>query len=237
MNKQPKNAWIFEHFPKGENLKVLELGCGTGLFWLTNRNSIPKTWEITLTDYSRGMLETTKKTLSRIQCNFNYDVVNAENIKYTKNSFDAILANNMLYHIENRQKAISDIYDILKPNGIFIASIMGIDDLKEMHELLYKFLETKGNLFKFSELKFSLNNGLEQLKKVFNNAVLINHENALKINEIEPIINYYLSFNEIQNNTKILPEEYIDEFKEYLKKEIDKEMMVTKNDGIFVCTK
>jgi cyclopropane fatty-acyl-phospholipid synthase-like methyltransferase len=33
-NAQSKYEWIFKHFPQSENLKILELGCGTGLFWL-----------------------------------------------------------------------------------------------------------------------------------------------------------------------------------------------------------
>ena len=106
-NQKSKFSWIFEHFPQKENLNILELGCGTGLFWLANRNNIPTTWSIILSDYSEGMIETTRNTLSKINFEFQYEVVNAEDIKYSDKKFDIIIANNMLYHIENRQKAIS----------------------------------------------------------------------------------------------------------------------------------
>jgi ubiquinone/menaquinone biosynthesis C-methylase UbiE len=72
---QSKYKWIFNHFPQKEKLKILELGCGTGLFWLANRNEIIKSWEIILSDYSAGMLETTRNSLSRLNYNFQYEVV------------------------------------------------------------------------------------------------------------------------------------------------------------------
>jgi ubiquinone/menaquinone biosynthesis C-methylase UbiE len=107
-NPKSKYEWIFEHFPKSDNLSILELGCGTGLFWLVNRNNIVKSWSIILSDYSEGMLETTRNNLSRLNYNFQYEIVNAENIQYQDNKFDIVLANNMLYHIQNRFNGIYD---------------------------------------------------------------------------------------------------------------------------------
>ncbi|WP_461257629.1 class I SAM-dependent methyltransferase, partial [Treponema sp. R80B11-R83G3] len=132
-NPKSKYAGIFEHFPKKENLNVLELGCGTGLFWLANRNNIVKSWSITLSDYSEGMLDTARNGLSRLNYNFQYEVVNAENIQYSDDSFDIILANNMLYHIQNRDTVINKISRILKNDGVFIASTMGKNDILELH--------------------------------------------------------------------------------------------------------
>jgi ubiquinone/menaquinone biosynthesis C-methylase UbiE len=100
-NPKSKYEWIFDHFPKNENLNILELGCGTGLFWLANRNSIVRSWSVTLSDYSEGMLESAHNSLSRLNFNFQYEIINAEDIKYPENTFDIILANNMLYHIQN----------------------------------------------------------------------------------------------------------------------------------------
>jgi ubiquinone/menaquinone biosynthesis C-methylase UbiE len=238
-NTQSKYEWIFNHFPKNEKLKILELGCGTGLFWLANRNNIIKSWEIILSDYSDGMLEATRKSLSRLNYDFQYEIVNAENIQLYNNTFDVILANNMLYHIQNRDEAIKNIYRILKDDGIFIASTMGKNDLVELHNYLYQFLENKGSGFKFREFVFSLNNGIEQLSKYFKNITMEKHDNKLKINEVEAIINYYLSFNEIHDNMVVLPEEYVNEFSEYLTNIIEKkkEIIVTKDEGIFICKK
>ena len=238
-NPKSKYEWIFDHFPKEENLSVLELGCGTGLFWLANRNSIIKSWSITLSDYSEGMLKTTRNSLSRLKYDFKYEIVNADDIKYSDKTFDIVLANNMLYHIQNRDSAINNINRILKDTGVFIASTMGKNDLSELHNHLYTFLESKNNKFKFREFPFSLDNGYEQLNKHFKNVILEKHENKLAINEVDAIINYYLSFNGIYNNVVVLPEEYADEFKKYLQNVLEKETSITtiKDEGIFICRK
>jgi ubiquinone/menaquinone biosynthesis C-methylase UbiE len=74
-NPESRMKWVFDHFPQKENLRVLELGSGTGLFWLANRERIPASWDIVLSDYSEGMLSECKKALSNIRRNFSYLVV------------------------------------------------------------------------------------------------------------------------------------------------------------------
>jgi len=222
-NSKPKYEWIFDHFPKSNNLKILELGCGTGLFWLANRNNIIKSWSVILSDYSEGMLETARKNLSGLDCAFQYEAINAENIQYPDKTFDIILANNMLYHLQNRAAALNNLSRILKNTGIFIASTMGKNDLFELHNHLYVFLESKNNKFKFRELSFSLDNGEEQLAGHFEKVILEKHENKLKINESDAIVNYYLSFNGIHDNAVVLPEEYVNDFRTYLQGILEKE--------------
>ena len=238
-NAKSKFRWIFEHFPQKDGAKVLELGCGTGLFWLANRNEIPKSWSITLSDYSEGMLKKTRATLSRLNRDFTYEVVNAESIDYPAELFDIVLANNMLYHLDNRSTAISHISRILKDDGVFIASTMGRNDMLELHQHLHAFLKTRGKGFPFREFPFSLENGLKQLEDHFSKVTLSRYNDMLKIDQVEPIINYYLSFNGMYDNLVVLDEKDIDPFKKYLQSIIDskKAISVTKDSGIFICTK
>jgi len=238
-NPKSKYEWIFEHFPQNENLNILELGCGTGLFWLANRNNIVKSWSIILSDYSEGMLETCRNNLSRLNFNFQFEIVNAGNIQYPDNKFDIILANNMLYHIPNRDSTIHKISLLLKDTGIFVASTMGKNDLLELNALLYRFLEIQNNKIRFRELPFSLDNGMNQLTKHFKDVVLEKYDNKLVINEADAIVNYYASLNEIYKNVVILPDEYKNDFKVYLQNILAKEETITttKDEGIFICKK
>ena len=238
-NPKSKFEWIFDHFPKQKNCNILELGCGTGLFWLANRNHIVKSWSIVLSDYSEGMLETARKNLSRLNFDFKYEIVNAEDIKYADQTFDIILANNMLYHVQNRDTAIHNINRILKDTGVFIASTMGRNDLWELHHHLYTFLSSKGNHFRFREYPFSLDNGMEQLNRHFKNVVLERYDNKLVINKADAIVNFYLSFNEIYDNVIVLPEESANDFRIYLQNILENEKAITtvKDEGIFICKK
>ena len=238
-NPVSKHEWVFGHFPKNENLSVLELGCGTGLFWLANRNNIINTWSIILSDYSEGMLETSRNNLSRLKYNFQYEIINAENIQYPDKKFDIILANNMLYHVQNKDETIRNISRILNDTGVFITSTTGKNNLLELNNCLYAFLESKKNSFRFKEYSFSLENGREQLETHFKNVVLDKYENKLIINEAEAIVNYYSSFNGMYGDVTILPEEYKNDFQVFLENilEKDKTISATKDEGIFICKK
>jgi len=238
-NPQSKFAWIFSFFPEKENLKILELGCGTGLFWLANRQNIKRNWNITLSDYSQGMLNKTKESLSRLPFNFNYKIINAEDINAADDSFDVVLANNMLYHIEDRESAIKNIYRILRTDGVFIASAFGKNNLSELNNHLYKFLQSKGRRFYFKEHDFSLNNGQEQLAKCFDCIEQSRYDNALLINEARPVVDYYLSFNAIKDDVIVLPEEYASDFYNYLRDVLEQEKAIKAKceEGIFLCRK
>jgi len=238
-NPVSKLEWIFDCFPKKESLAILELGCGTGLFWLANRNRIPRSWSMLLTDYSSGMLETTRGNLSRLSRDFRFEQLNAEDIQYGDAAFDVVLANNMLYHLQNRDRTFENIHRILKDDGVFIASTMGKGNLSELHHHLYAFLDGKRHPFRFRELAFSLDNGMEQLSKHFRNVELKKHPDELVIDEADAVVNYYLSLNEISGRAIILPEEYGAEFRDYLQNIIEKEgpLRTTKDEGVFVCSR
>lgn len=51
-NKEPLKNWIFQHLNLQEGEHVLEIGCGKGLMWCTNKESIPRYVVLTLTDSS-----------------------------------------------------------------------------------------------------------------------------------------------------------------------------------------
>jgi SAM-dependent methyltransferase len=51
--------------------------------------------------------------------------LNIEDIEYKSNSFDIILCNHVLEHVKYDNKALKEIYRILKPCGVAILSVPG----------------------------------------------------------------------------------------------------------------
>lgn len=89
------HLWVFDHFDLREDARLLELGCGTGALWQKNRARIPSSWQLTLSDFSFGMLQAARSTDVPAQL----IQLDAQTIPFRDNSFDAVVADHMLYHI------------------------------------------------------------------------------------------------------------------------------------------
>lgn len=183
--------WVFDHFQIGETGRVLELGCGPGFLWASNRGRIPAGWQIVLTDFSPGMLQEARQRLGEER--FTYQVVDAQAIPFADESFDAVIANHMLYHVPDLPRALAEIRRVLKPAGHLYATTIGREHMRELDELTLKLwpgLKRKSWGERFS---FALENGQELLAPFFAQITADRYENALEVTEAEPLVAYALS--------------------------------------------
>ncbi|APM38403.1 MerR family transcriptional regulator [Clostridium kluyveri] len=237
-NKQGWMKWFFNHLNLPDKVSILELGCGDGRLWQKNLDRIPEGWDITLTDFSPGMLEDTKKNLTLNLKRFRFNIVDVQHIPYKDNSFDVVIANHMLYHVTNIDKALSEIYRTLKPKGYFYASTVGKNHMKEMREIvksanLQNITTDSWNLTE----SFQLENGLDKISTWFKNVTLTRYNDNLKLTIIEPLMDYIFS---MPGNTKnVFDENKIHNLKDFLKSEINKNgyIYITKDTGFFQGTK
>ena len=136
-NRYGQMRWLLDHIQIPENASVLELGCGTGLLW-RGSVKVPSGWRVILTDMSDGMLRETR-TLSRQMPSIAYMQADAQAIPFRDASFDAVIANHMLYHVPDIPRALDEVRRVLKPSGICYAATMGLANMKEMDELASRF--------------------------------------------------------------------------------------------------
>ena len=229
-NKYGWHRWVFDQFKFSPESRILELGCGPGRLWLENLHRIPDGWDITLSDFSPGMLQEAKRNLNSGRHPFKFEVVDAQAISFADESLDAVIANHMLYHVPDREKAFSEIRRVLKPGGRFYAATVGQNHLRELRELVRRFgpgIPTDGSRVRMSE-GFSLENGLGQLSRWFSKVALNRYEDALTVTEAEPIVAYVRS-------GESLVEEMLTELQRYVEKEIQLggDIHITKDTGIF----
>ena len=98
---------------------VLDYGCGTGTVACEFADSVR---EIHAIDISTGMIEIAKEKA---------DAGNVENVdflpadifdeRYKKESFDVVLAFNMLHTVPDPEKVVQRTHELLKPDGTFIS--------------------------------------------------------------------------------------------------------------------
>src|SRR5579863_101034 len=193
--------WVFDHFHDAIPAygQILELGCGPGTLWISNSDRLPTDWQITLSDFSSGMLQEAQQNLhNRVSDHlFTFEVIDAQSIPFEDAHFDAIIANHMLYHVPDRAKALSEIRRVLKPGGHLYAATNGKNHMHELDELGKKAgIIDPSSLpptLTVASLSFSLENGQAQLSPWFSQVTLHLYENHLQVTEAEPIIAYILS--------------------------------------------
>jgi len=99
--------------------KVLDLACGTG----TTSFHIHQKYlcGITGIDISEDLINIANEELAqtRFQDKVRFEVADALNLSFPDNSFDVIIAQAFFILIDDKEKAISEIYRVLKPDGYF----------------------------------------------------------------------------------------------------------------------
>lgn len=228
INKIDFDKWCFNQINFQSGARVLELGCGTGKFWLKNKEKIDKSLDITLSDFSKSMLKIAKDKLKEVDYKFKYAEINMENIPFEDNSFDVVIAEHMIYFAPNVEKALSEIRRVLKIGGILYASANSCETMAELNKLVEKFDSSLGIDNNGYSTRFELENGEGILKKHFNNVEVEILEGKIIVDQAEPVVSYKAST--IQGSS-ILVGEKKKEFTKYLEEYIEK------NGDISITTK
>ena len=105
----------FAEFEKSKGLKVLEIGVGLGADHQNFAESGAFLSGIDLTDRA---INHTFNRLKAFSLKSNLKVGDAENLNFKSNSFDIVYSWGVLHHSPNTSKAISEVFRVLKPNGI-----------------------------------------------------------------------------------------------------------------------
>ncbi|HKP54157.1 MAG TPA: class I SAM-dependent methyltransferase [Chloroflexia bacterium] len=223
--------WIFDHFDLPAQAHILELGCGPGQLWRNNLHRIPAGWEITLSDFSPGMLEKARGNLDGSAHPFTFERIDAQSIPFPPGSFDGVIANYMLYHVPDRPQALSEIQRVLRPGGRFYAATIGDGHMKELDELVSTFDPAVSAPSDDLVGAFSLENGREQLEAWFSDVTLHRFEDGLVVTEAEPLVEYVLS----STFRWALASDRVDDFRSFLEGELRRHgvIHITKDTGLF----
>ncbi len=190
-NKYGWHRWVFDQFKLDEGSELLELGCGPGLLWLSNRHRIPASWQITLTDFSPGMLQVARQQPGGER--FAYALADAQALPFADETFDAVIANHMLYHIPDLRRALGEIRRVLRPGGRFYASTFGREHMSELDELIWECWPGLPWQGVGKSSPFVLENGQEVLAPFFAQVTKYTYENPLEVTEAEPLVEYAFS--------------------------------------------
>jgi DNA-binding transcriptional MerR regulator/trans-aconitate methyltransferase len=237
-NKQGWMHWFFDQLNLPSKISVLELGCGDGSLWDKNFDRIPPTWDIILTDFSQGMLKDAKINFGTKSDRFKFRIIDAQSIPFKDCKFDVVIANNMLYHVSDKEKTFSEIKRVLKPDGYFYASTVGKNHMKELRDIISIFNCNNITSESWNEtISFQLENGIQQVSNWFNRVKLKRYSDSLKVTSAMPLVDYIFS---MPGNTKeFFTETNLQKLIDFLEHEIRKNggIHITKDTGFFEARK
>lgn len=234
-NSQGWSAWVYRQmtFPKGSS--VLELGCGNGQLWLDNRNRIPADVTFTLSDLSAGMLNEANIRMIDIPGNFKYIVIDAQDIPFENESMDILIANHMLYHVPDLEKALSEMRRVLRIGGIVYYTTIGKRHFAEIAEVLSK-IDKRIVFNEISYGKFTLQSGPAILARYLSQIEVREYEDSLKVTNADDLIKYIMPSDGISNASTYLQGDRLGILRDILLKEIRAKgyIKVSKESGMII---
>lgn len=147
-NKALENA---KRYLKNTDI-VLDFGCGSGMLTIQLANLVK---EIHALDISSKNIEAAEqRTKGNNIENISYAQTTIFDDRYKKESFDVILAFNILHLLEDTPKSVRRINELLKPGGLFISETASLGETRSFFRYLMAFLSKMKLLPHVVALKF-----------------------------------------------------------------------------------
>ena len=228
VNKYGFSNWIFDQYILAEDMNILELGCGTAVIWNNREERLPRNTKIILSDFSPLMVDKAKNLLQSNPL-FSFQEINIQEIPYDNNYFDIVIANHMLYHVPDKNKAISEVKRVLKKDGTFYSSTLGEVSLKKLNDIYLK-LDDRASFSYTKNISFTLENGSDLLSQYFRNVEKRQYIDSLNVTNIDDLMAYIKSYNKI-------PESINDDLYRLVNDGFFNGVFkIQKEQGLFICT-
>lgn len=105
--------------------RLLELGCGTGGTAIAHAPSVKS---VHAADISGEMLDIARRQAAEAGADIRFDQVDTSRFEAPPASYDAVLALSHLHLLEDWQRVIGNVYDMLAPGGVFVSSTACLSD-------------------------------------------------------------------------------------------------------------
>lgn len=233
-NKLGWFPWIWQQCHLQPGMRVLEIGCGDGTLWQCRLHQLPSQIAVTLSDLSEGMLRDARRAIGTDDTRFSFETFDCHQIPRPDASFDLVIANHVLFYCADIPQVFREVRRVLKPTGTFLCSTYGRGHMREVSQLVQGFDErivlSADKLYE----RFGMENGRSLLSDHFSHIEWNLYDDSLAVTDPEPLISYVLSCHGNQN--QYLLDRY-KEFRTYVEKKTRDSFHISKEAGIFLCTK
>lgn len=177
--------WVAKKIPLKDGDSILDVGCGPGWFWASAGSELPGSLKLTLSDSSPGMVQ---EAVHRCQSLPFASVVgrqaDATDLPFEDETFDAIIAMHMLYHLSDPSKGLAEMRRVLKSGGFLAVTTNGVGNRRELYALTTVFgsepFDPAGAAFGYAEAERSM-------QAEFGNVIMAEHPAILRVTEPEDV--------------------------------------------------
>lgn len=232
--------WALERLNLQGGEHMLDVGCGTGLYYRKLQQT-----EIDMNyfgvDMSPGML-------AEHTAHHRVSLADVQHLPFAKQTFDAVMANHMLYHIHDLDGALLEIRRVLKPGGVLMTATNSIHTMPELQVLLRRaiVLLTRHGAAQvrapaLPSDAFALENGTRTLAKHFYAVVRHDLPNSLVFPDVEPAMAYLESTRNLREAQ--LPQDVVwEDVMMIMRQQINQlikhlgELVINKQTGVLIAT-
>lgn len=185
--------FVLEELSLAGDEHVLDIGCGSGRFLLPlARRASEKRGYVVGCDISAGVMTELERVIAAERLQTSLLVAGAESLPFLDESFDVVMANHMLYHVEDIYRALQEARRVLRRGGRFVATTNGRDGMPELHRLQVETMRELDIPYDPTpDDSFSLETGRERLESVFADVELHAFEAGFAAPNPDPIVAYY----------------------------------------------
>ncbi len=233
--------WVLSRIQWRGDEYVLDIGAGNGAYFEPIQSRIPQ-GTLIAGDLSMGMARCAALHPAAGHI-LNLD---AERLPFPKHTFDVVLANHVLFHVTDVNRALSEIQRVLKPSGVLLASTNSQTNMPELDMLFKRVFGLLGVRPKTASLAepqphFHLEDAPRLAARHFFAVARYDLPSVLIFPEAQPLIDYVRStraLRELLLPPSIAWEDFMNVFADQVQRLINHygELVVSKLSGVIVAS-
>ena len=186
--RQPWPEWVADRLPLTGGEAVFEAGSGTGALWsAVDRDRLAP--RLTLTDASEAMCDALRRSVAApvtvLRCP-------ADAVPLPDGGFDGVVANHMLYHLDQPLAGLREFHRLLRPGGWLVVTTLGSHSMVDLGALVVA--AGVGRVAPGRYPHFNEVSGLELVSGLFEQVRLHAYDNVLVVPTVDPVVEYLSTF-------------------------------------------